>query len=260
MKRRKLLFGLLVCSLLSTLVAPARLARYARPINPYVDGPAPLEVGPCTRRNGCIDALAAAHRMRDTTPIAEQLGEGDKLGIQRLNGYPPGGIGGPVNRLLTNIPPAPGMRLRPPSGNVPGIGSSEDGPPAPPEFLPSPAVWVSCKLLLIVLVCVFGPVFWGWLWVLLCISFSSHLVVLSMSSTKRSMHFWIYFDLCCEHRLRWFWTFYCRAHACEADSDVEMEKESIKKGSFQKKIFWIKGKYVIFLGKIELLQIPNYML
>jgi len=114
--------------------------RYARPINPYVEGPAPLEEHTCTRRNGCLDAIAAINRFRDSVPIAKQIGLGNMLGIQREQGYPPDGINGPVNRLLTDIPPPPGVRVTPPEGAMQSLSSGDEGPEPPPEFLPSPAV------------------------------------------------------------------------------------------------------------------------
>ena len=35
-------------------VASRAAAEFPRPINPYIEGPAPLEAESCTRRNGCL--------------------------------------------------------------------------------------------------------------------------------------------------------------------------------------------------------------
>jgi hypothetical protein len=64
---------------------------------------------PCTRRNGCLDGFHRLQRV-NAQPIARRLGRGNLLGIMRKSGYPPDAINGPVNRLLTDIPPPPAFR------------------------------------------------------------------------------------------------------------------------------------------------------
>lgn len=119
-----------VAAVALALAATAAAEAYPSPINPFVEGTAPLESTPCTRRNGCLGEQTRLNRP-DAVPIAMRVGKGGTLGVRREQGYPPDGVNGPVSRWLSEIPPPPAFN-GPEGGAVPR-------PPPPPAQETAPA-------------------------------------------------------------------------------------------------------------------------